>query len=260
LSFFSFELDPQKVLGVSGEATLEEIRAAYREKAKRYHPDAGGEDWTFRILAQSYEILSTARVARASATHRDPGPRQAEAQAHAQHAHTQQQAHAQARAQNQPRAERVKPERKSESVHAGIFDHETPRARLVAVELLCIRYMWDDTDYLWLTQRIPDEDRFLSCNLNIEWPDQDAASRPTSHEEAGEIVTALQAAFDHMVVNTRVVSSRSRVEDDKFLGWLAYSNFDRAFKAVNMLHETLNARRLGMREWSRDLFIPRSRR
>ena len=64
MSSFSFELDPQKVLGVSGEATLEEIRAAYREKAKRYHPDAGGEDWTFRILAQSYEILSTARVAR----------------------------------------------------------------------------------------------------------------------------------------------------------------------------------------------------
>jgi len=73
-------------------------------------------------------------------------------------------------------------------------------------------------------------------------------------------LTALQAAFDHMIVNTRVVSSRSRVEDDKFLGWLAYSNFDRAFKAVNMLHEALKSRGLGMREWSRDLFIPRSRR
>ena len=96
--------------------------------------------------------------------------------------------------------------------------------------------------------------------MNIEWPDQDAASRPTSHDEAAEILTALQGAFDHMVVNTRVVSSRSRVEDDKFLGWLAYSNFDRAFKAVNMLHEALHARGLGMREWSRDLFIPRSRR
>ena len=48
VSFFSFELDPLHVLGVSAEATLEEIRAAYREKAKRYHPDKGGEDWTFR--------------------------------------------------------------------------------------------------------------------------------------------------------------------------------------------------------------------
>ncbi len=52
MPFFSFELDPHHVLGVSAQATLEEIRAAYREKAKRYHPDEGGEDWTFRILAR----------------------------------------------------------------------------------------------------------------------------------------------------------------------------------------------------------------
>jgi hypothetical protein len=255
VSSFSFELDPQKVLGVSGEATLEEIRAAYREKAKRYHPDAGGEDWTFRILAQSYEILSTARVARASAAHRDPHSSRGQAQAHP-HAH----AHAQAQAHAQPHAERVRPEQKTESVHAGIFDREIPQARLVAVELLCIRYIWDDVDFLWLTQRAPDEDRFLSCNLNIEWPDQDAASRSMSHDQAAEILAALKLVFDEMNVATRAVSSRSRVEDDRFLGWLAYSNFDRAYKAVGKLHETLKARGLGMREWSRDLFIPRTRR
>ena len=73
MSFFSFELDPLHVLGVSPQATLEEIRAAYREKAKRYHPDKGGEDWTFRILSQAYEMLSTARVAQAS--HREPDGR-----------------------------------------------------------------------------------------------------------------------------------------------------------------------------------------
>ena len=70
MAVFSFELDPLQVLGVSDAATLEEIRAAYREKAKRYHPDKGGEDWTFRILSQAYEMLSTARVARAM--HREP--------------------------------------------------------------------------------------------------------------------------------------------------------------------------------------------
>ena len=129
-------------------------------------------------------------------------------------------------------APRAKPERKTESVHAGIFDHETPRARLVAVELLCIRYLWDDADFLWLTQRAPDEDRFLSCSLNISWPDQDAASRPMSHDDGAQILTALQDAFDQMIINTRVVSSRSRIEDDRFGGWLAYSNFDRAFKAL----------------------------
>jgi DnaJ domain len=65
VSLFSFEIDPHKVLGVTASATLQEIRDAYKQKAKRYHPDAGGEEWSFRILVQAYEMLSSARVARA---------------------------------------------------------------------------------------------------------------------------------------------------------------------------------------------------
>jgi hypothetical protein len=246
LGYFSFELDPLQVLGVSGQASLEEIRAAYREKAKRYHPDAGGEDWTFRILSQAYEMLSTARVARARAAQREPEPKQQPQPRQPDAPH--------------PHAQRAKPERSTESVHAGIFDHETPRARIVAVELLCVRYLWDDADFLWLTQRAPDEDRFLSCNLNISWPDQDAASRPMSHDEGAEVLAHLQKVFDQIVVNTRAVSSRSRIEDDQFGGWLAYSNFDRAYKAVGAFHALIKSHGMGMRQWSRDLFIPRSRR
>jgi DnaJ domain len=242
--FFSFELDPLQVLGVSAQATLEEIRAAYREKAKRYHPDKGGEDWTFRVLSQAYETLSSARVAQA--THREP-----RAGAATSGAQPQAQAHA---------AARPKAERQSETVQAGIFDHEAPRSRIVAVELLCIRYLWDNADYLWLTQRVPDEERFLSCNLTMSWPDENTATRSLPHDEHAQVLSTLQNVFDHMIVNTRVVSSRSRTLDDQFGGWLCYSNFDRAYKAVSALHEILKARGLGMRQWSRDLFIPRTRR
>jgi hypothetical protein len=66
LSSFSFEIDPHVVLGVTAEASLEQIREAYRRKSKTYHPDVGGEEWAFRVLVQSYEILSTARVMRAT--------------------------------------------------------------------------------------------------------------------------------------------------------------------------------------------------
>jgi hypothetical protein len=230
VSLFSFEIDPHKVLGVSAQASLQDIREAYKQKAKRYHPDAGGEEWSFRILVQAYEMLSSARVARASRVE-VPTP--------------------------SPHMPRPRPERGSESVHAGIHDDGVHPSRIVGIELLCVRYLWDDAEYLWLTQRAPDEDRFLSCNLNIVWPDQGVAEHPETIRDRASILATLHDVFDHMIINTRAVTSRSREDEDRFAGWLAYSNFDRAWKSVSTFHELLRARKLGLRQWSRDLFIPR---
>ena len=92
-----------------------------------------------------------------------------------------------------------------------------------------MRYLWDDADYLWLSQSVPDEDRFLSCNLNISWPDAGRTRcRVAACRTSAEILAALSEIFDHMIIDTRVVTSRSRVEDDRFGGWLSYSDFDRA--------------------------------
>jgi hypothetical protein len=230
VALFSFEIDPHKVLGVTVEASLQEIRDAYKQKAKRFHPDGGGEEWAFRILVQAYEMLSSARVARATRiepaapTIRPAGP---------------------------------KPQRGAESVHAGIHDTGVEPVRMVGVELFCVRYLWDDAEYLWLTQRAPDEDRFLSCNLNLSWPDQGVAQSDELFNQQPAILTTLHEIYDQMIISTRVAASRSRAEEDRFAGWLTYSNFDRAWKAVSTLHQLLRARGMGLRQWSRDLFIPR---
>jgi len=234
VSLFSFEIDPQKVLGVATDASLEQIRDAYRLKAKRYHPDAGGEDWAFRIIVQSYEMLSRARVARA--------------------------AHAEQASDRPATPPRPKAERPGESVHIGIHDKNVPPSRIVALELLCVRFLWDEADYIWITQRAPDEERFLSCSLNLCWPDPGAAGEQPAQVDPAPVIDALRQVFEQMSVTTRVVSSRSRVGDDRFEGWLSYSNFDRAWKAVSSIHQLLRDRGLGLRQWSRDMFIPRATR
>jgi molecular chaperone DnaJ len=52
--------DLYHVLGVERDATPEEIREAYRRKAKRYHPDASGNENSsgrFREVEEAYETL-----------------------------------------------------------------------------------------------------------------------------------------------------------------------------------------------------------
>jgi hypothetical protein len=231
VSSFSFDIDPLKVLGVPADASLAQIRDAYRQKVKRYHPDAGGEDWAFRVLAQAYEVLCSARVIRAAAVEAPAPPHQAAAR---------------------PRREPA-----AETVHSGIHDTHIEAARMVAVEHLCVRYLWDDASYLWITQGMPEEERFLSCSLNIAWPDELHAGRDPG-ADAATVVATLNEVFDAMVISTRVVSSRHGAGDDRFAGWLSYSSFDRSWKALKMLHEALNRRGLGLRQWSRDLFLPRA--
>ena len=50
-------MDPRKVLGVSADATLDEIQKAYRLKAKKHHPDMGGDAWAFEHVQEAYQTL-----------------------------------------------------------------------------------------------------------------------------------------------------------------------------------------------------------
>jgi curved DNA-binding protein CbpA len=49
--------DLYRDLGVSPQATAEQIHAAYRRLAKRFHPDLGGEGHLFRVVCEAYNVL-----------------------------------------------------------------------------------------------------------------------------------------------------------------------------------------------------------
>src|SRR6185503_14937642 len=50
--------DYYSVIGVSANADEEEIRAAYRARARQLHPDMGGSADEMRLLNGAYEVLS----------------------------------------------------------------------------------------------------------------------------------------------------------------------------------------------------------
>ncbi len=50
-----------EILGVSEDASQDEIKQAYRKKAKKYHPDSGSEyadEETFKEINKAYDVLS----------------------------------------------------------------------------------------------------------------------------------------------------------------------------------------------------------
>lgn len=55
-------IDPHEVLGVTVGATLDEIKARFRERALVLHPDHGGDAAAFIALKRAYDTLRSRRL------------------------------------------------------------------------------------------------------------------------------------------------------------------------------------------------------
>lgn len=54
-------IDLYQLLGIKRAATQDEVRKAYRRKAKGLHPDSGGSEEAFNALTAAHEVLSDTR-------------------------------------------------------------------------------------------------------------------------------------------------------------------------------------------------------
>jgi hypothetical protein len=73
-------VDPYAILGVSAMADASEVAAAYREQAKRWHPDRGGGEEAARRMAEinaAYDLLRAAAAHAAAPPPRRPSRRRA---------------------------------------------------------------------------------------------------------------------------------------------------------------------------------------
>lgn len=51
-------MNPYEVLGVSTDATQEDIKAAHRKLSRKHHPDRGGDNELMQQINQAYDVLS----------------------------------------------------------------------------------------------------------------------------------------------------------------------------------------------------------
>ena len=201
----SFSLDPRTILGVGSSASRDEIREAYHSKSKKHHPDLGGDEWAFRMVARAYEVLKATTPAEGT----DGASRQT-------HAWTPPQS------QNVP--------------------SEGPEMALEAFRTVDVSLIWMRFEAAGATQRLSavvESEETLSVCMVISWPDVHLVEQATAQDCAGEILRTLVDVFQRLRGCSLVFAGRSRIEDGQFVGWLSYPNVLAAQDAFLLLRETL---------------------
>lgn len=224
-----FQLDPYTVLGLSRDATSQEIRDAFRLKSKKHHPDLGGDDWAFRIVMRAYELLGEGR---GESGH---GPTVATPTYTASPIHP-------------------APAADTGTIRPGVFDRGMAPSRIVAVEIIWMRYEVEDVMELLSLAK---EKRNLSGSVHMTWPDREQPGMPATIPGSGAIIRDLVAAFENLKVKTKASDSQLTTADDKFDAWVSYPSGSLAWDAFKTLHMTLKIRNFGVRQWTRDLSVPR---
>lgn len=216
----SLPLDPFEVLGLSPGASARDVREAFRAKARKHHPDRGGDEWAFRIVVQAYEVLMAGF------------PEYAESALPAVHSEFDETGH----------------------VRAGVRDRLADPWRSVAVEIVRARRRVDDVIELVGGDR---GRKGLIGSLQLWWPDPALPRVPARDERIAEILEQLVQVFDRLRDQTPVLSARaeSDLDEGRFECRLTFADGGLAWRAFKTLRTLLNVRNLGVRQWTRDVVV-----
>jgi hypothetical protein len=230
----SHDFDPVEVLGVSRESSLEQIRDAYRAKTKKHHPDAGGDEWAFRLVVKSYELLSQARVAGYFAEE-DAAPASKAA----------------------PAWGGPKPANEGFSVRKGIKDKVAHPTLLVEVEALILRRELDNP-YEVITASTGE--RNLSCSLAVQWPAVSEIELEGKGMDGprwtGEVIQAVGDAVKAMVAEVVPGTFWEQRKEDTFNAVLGFRTARGTSDAIIKLRAELKARGLGIVQITREIVLP----
>jgi DnaJ domain len=264
MGYHSFSMDPRTVLGVGPGASMDEIREAYRAKSKKYHPDMGGDEWAFRMVARAYEVLKTTAEAPAS-------PRRWESPV----ANTSPQGQSPgwtwvggARvggfgATSSPPGDFAGPAEETDEGQAGSTTTETEtrvvapaELRTVDVELIWTRFEFERSGNGPSPSAPREDDVTLSVCMVVSWPPQDLVEDAAKFASSGETLRTLIDRFEWVRGQKSVVAARSRIEDGRFVGWLSYPDVVTAQDAFLNLRETFGRRGLTVKLETRDERVP----
>jgi hypothetical protein len=269
MGYHSFSLDPRTVLGVGPDASLDEIRDAYRMKSKKHHPDLGGDEWAFRMVTRAYEVLKTTAAVPGPLPWRSPhetdvGPH---GQApdwssiwnnpNGQPGSTSVSGDTSDRAADRASgtssdSEDDEPEAEFHEVRSPIT--EPDELRTVDVELIWTRFEKEASGQLLSTQE--GDDATLSVCMVISWPPHELIERASEFHSTGETLRSLIELFETLRGQKPVVAARSRIEDGQFVGWLSYVDVLTAQDAFLALRDKFQARGLRVKLYTRDERVP----
>lgn len=222
MSSHSFSLDPRTVLGVGPDATIDEIQDAYHSKSKKHHPDLGGDEWAFRMVARAYDLLKTTSSLNGVVV----PPRHS--------------------------SEQSAPPRESDSVQNP--GRTLDEFRVVHVDLVWMRFELGGARSF--TAGSDEDAETLSVCLVMSWPPTHLVSRTTELNAAADCLRQIVDLFNAVQNSSQVLRGRSRIEDGRFVGWLSYPNVLAAQDAFLSIRDSLKDKGLSVKLQTFDEHIP----